>query len=112
MKMFWNSQQIPALKGLNFRDRMQVIRTATDSLAVPQKLALNLLKLVVLIPLFLLIARAPSVLQGLGYGVILLIVYPLVTRPITFWLIADRLRQARHKLGFSMVEDDNRPSHG
>lgn len=95
--LYWNSRSIPELNELNFRDRMSVLRRATDQLPTPKKLVLNLLKLVVLIPLFLAIARSGSLLEGFGWCVLLILLYPLATRPVTFAFTQPLLRQARYQ---------------
>ena len=95
--IYLNSQSIPELAGLNFSQRMQVIRQAADKLPVPTKITLNIIKLLVLVPLFLLIARADGWAIA-GYIVLLVLVYPLITRPITFALCRKQLRQVRQQL--------------
>jgi len=97
--MFWNSRSIPELAGLNFRERMQVLRRASDQLNTPNKLLLNIVKLLVLIPPFMLIARAGSALEFIGWALLLLLIYPLVTRPLTFALVRAQLAAARQQLG-------------
>jgi ABC-type transport system involved in cytochrome c biogenesis permease component len=97
--MYFSSQNIPELKGLKFSQRMQVIRSATEQVATPQKLLLNLLKLVILVPLFLLIAQWDSWQSGI-IVLILLACYPLLTRPLTFALCRPYLQQSRTKLKF------------
>ncbi len=96
--LYWNSQSLPELRGLNFRQRMAVIRRASDLLPVPKKLLLNLLKLLVLIPPFMAIARASSVVEALLLALLLVLVYPLLTRPLTFVLVGPLLSQARKQL--------------
>lgn len=96
--LYWNSQSLPELRGLNFRQRMAVIRRASDLLPVPKKLLLNLLKLLVLIPPFMAIARASSVVEALLLALLLVLVYPLLTRPLTFVLVGPLLAQARKQL--------------
>ncbi len=95
--LYWNSRSLPELNQLNFRDRMSILRKATDQLPTPKKLILNLLKLLVLIPVFLAIARSGTFLEGVTWGLVLLVVYPLVIRPVTFALIQPLLRQARYQ---------------
>jgi len=93
--MLWNSRNVPELAGLNFRERMVVIRRATDMLETPKKLVLNLLKLAVLVPPFMAIARANSIVEGLGWAIALIVIYPLITRPVTFSFIRANLIKAR-----------------
>lgn len=96
--LYWNSQSLPELKGLNFRERMAVIQRASDLLPVPKKLLLNVLKLLVLVPPFMAIARAASVPEALLWALLLVLVYPLLTRPLTFLMVGPLLRQARHQV--------------
>ena len=97
--MYWNSQQIPELAGLNFRERMQVIRRASDQLSTPNKLLLSIVKLLLLVPPFMQMAQADSVLAFIGWVLLLLVIYPLATRPLTFALIREHLSQTRRQLG-------------
>lgn len=96
--LYWNSQSLPELSGLNFRQRMAVIRRASDLLPVPKKLLLNVLKLLVLIPPFMAIARATTIPEALLWGLLLVLVYPVLTRPLTFLLVSPLLPQARQQL--------------
>ncbi len=95
--LYLNSQKIPELAGLNFAQRMQVLRKAADSLPAPTKITLNIIKLLVLVPLFLLIARADGWAIA-GYAALLLVLYPLLTRPLTFALCQKNLQQIRQQL--------------
>lgn len=94
--LYLNSQSIPELKGLTFAQRMQVIRAAADRLPVPTKILLNVIKLIILSVLFIFIARAEG-LAILGYIIVLIVVYPLVTRPLTFYLCRSQLLTVRRK---------------
>lgn len=104
--LYWNSQSLPQLQGLNFRERMTVIRRASDLLPVPKKLLLNLLKLAILIPPFMAIARSASIAEATLWTVALIVVYPLLTRPLTFALVEPLLPQARHQLSESSQVDE------
>ncbi len=96
--LYWNSQSLPQLQGLNFRDRMAVIRRASDLLPVPKKLMLNIFKLVILVPPFMAIARSASVAEAALWTLLLIGIYPLLTRPVTFALVQPWLQQARNQL--------------
>jgi hypothetical protein len=96
--MFYlNSQRIPELHGLTFAQRMAVIRKAADNLTTPVKVGLNLVKLLILVPLFLLIARADGWMIA-AYVLLLLFAYPLIIRPITFALCRKDFRRIRQQL--------------
>ena len=106
--LYWNSQSLPQLQGLNFRDRMAVIRRASDLLPVPKKLMLNLCKLIILVPPFMAIARSASVTEAALWTLLLIGVYPLLTRPLTFALVQPWLKQARNQL--ERVPEPTEPS--
>jgi membrane protease YdiL (CAAX protease family) len=95
--LYLNSQNIPELAGLNFAQRMAVVRTAADNLPAPIKITLNIIKLLILVPLFLLIADADGWAIAL-YIVLLLIAYPLIIRPLTFALCRKDFIRVRQKL--------------
>ncbi|MGP9801384.1 DUF6170 family protein [Rheinheimera sp. NSM] len=95
--LYLNSQKIPELAGLSFSQRMEVIRKAADNLPVPTKITLNIIKLLVLVPLFLLIARAEGWAIA-GYIVLLLVAYPAITRPLTFALCRKHFATVRRQL--------------
>lgn len=95
--LYFNSQRIPELEGLTFAQRMAVIRKAADGLPTPTKITLNIIKLLVLVPLFLLIARADGWMIA-AYIMLLVIGYPLITRPITFALCRKDFRRIRQQL--------------
>jgi hypothetical protein len=95
--LYLNSQKIPELAGLSFPQRMAVIRSAADKLPVPTKITLNIVKLLVLVPLFLLIARAEGWAIA-GYIVLLVLAYPAITRPLTFALCRKNFAAVRRQL--------------
>ena len=95
--LYFNSQKIPELAGLNFGQRMAVLRKAADRLPVPVKVSLNIIKLLILVPLFLLIAQS-SGWQIVYYVLLLIVLYPLLTRPLTFYLCRKTLTGIRQEL--------------
>lgn len=95
--LYFNSQKIPQLQGLNFSERMEVVRAAADRLPVPMKVGLNTLKLIILFSLFILIARSDG-WQMAGYVLLLLPAYLLITRPLTYALCQSRFLDVRRQL--------------
>jgi hypothetical protein len=95
--LYFNSKNIPELAGLNFAQRMRVVQTAADRLAAPTKISLNIVKLLILTPLFILIARADGWAIA-GYILLLGILYPLITRPLTFAICRSQFRSVRRQL--------------
>ncbi|EJI85762.1 MULTISPECIES: DUF6170 family protein [Alishewanella] len=94
--IYFNSQSIPELQGLNFSQRMQIIRTAADRLPAPTKITLNIIKLIILSVLFIMIARADGWAIA-GYILLLVVLYPLITRPITFYLCRKQFATIRRQ---------------
>ncbi|WP_214000864.1 DUF6170 family protein [Arsukibacterium sp.] len=95
--LYFSSQKIPELQGLNFAQRMQVVRTSADKLPTPTKVGLNTLKLIIIFGLFILVARADG-WAILGYALLVAPVYMLITRPITFALCQSQFSTVRQQL--------------
>tara|TARA_R100000687_G_scaffold58796_5_gene47401 strand:- start:31898 stop:32296 length:399 start_codon:yes stop_codon:yes gene_type:complete len=95
--LYFNSNNIPELQGLNFGQRMEVIRATADKLPAPTKVALNTLKLVIIFFLFILAARADGWAM-LGYALLIAPLYLLISRPITFALCQSRFSLVRRQL--------------
>lgn len=95
--MHLTSQHIPELAGLNFQQRMLVIKQAVSLLPVPQKIVLNVVKLVILAHFFSILARFEGWIL-LPYLLLAGLVYPLVTNPVTFYMVSARLAEARRMI--------------
>ena len=91
------SQQIPALQGLKFQQRMHVIKLAVNQLSVPRKLILNITKLIILVHFFSVLARFEGWVL-LPYLIAAGLVYPLITNPVTYYLTRHQLTKARQAL--------------
>lgn len=57
MKYYFTSNAIPELLEFSISERKEILFAAQQKLTVPEKLVLNLLKLVMLVPPFIYIAR-------------------------------------------------------
>ncbi len=101
--MHLTSQHIPQLAGLNFQQRMQVIKQAVALLPVPQKILLNVVKLVILAHFFSILARFEGWIL-LPYLLLAGLVYPLITNPVTFFMVNSRLAEARKVVDASHPE--------
>ncbi|WP_017444686.1 DUF6170 family protein [Gayadomonas joobiniege] len=93
MPFYLKSSQIPALKDYSFTERAHIIQYALNMLTVPEKFILNISKLIILAPVFVLIARfqewwmlIPMLITG--------ICYPLITNPIQLNMACRHLDQA------------------
>ena len=95
--MHLTSQNIPALKGLKFQQRMLVVKHAVNLLPVPQKMLLNVTKLIILIHFFSVLARFEGWIL-IPYLIAAGLVYPLITNPVTFYLTGNYLEKARKEV--------------
>ena len=95
--MYLTSQKIPELAGLKLQQRMQVIKQAVGMLSTPQKVLLNVVKLVILTHFFSVLARFEGWILA-PYLLIAGLIYPLITNPVTFHLTRKYLSDSRKKL--------------
>lgn len=97
MRFYFTTQHIPELAGLALQQRMLVIKQAITLLSVPQKVLLNLLKLVILAHFFSVLARFEGWIL-VPYLLAAGLVYPLVINPVTFLLTHNKMAKARKQL--------------
>ena len=95
--MYFTSQHIPELSGLNFQQRMQVIKQAINKLPIPRKIGLNVIKIIILVHFFSVLARFEGWLM-LPYLLVAGLIYPLVINPVTFALSRRYLTDARKEI--------------
>ncbi|EWH08516.1 hypothetical protein DS2_16951 [Catenovulum agarivorans DS-2] len=93
MAFYLKSSQIPELKSFSFTERAQILLLATSYMTVPDKFILNMAKLCVLAPIFIMVAKfeewwmlIPMLIVGLCY--------PLITNPIQLNLAKKHLGKA------------------
>lgn len=81
MAIFFSSKNIPALQPYSLAERRAILAIAADKLITPEKLVLNIIKLLILIPPFIMMARMDSWLFILPLGFVL-VAYFAVMKPI------------------------------
>jgi len=89
----FSSKQFEALDKFTFKERQQIIARAQAQLTVPEKLILNILKLVLLIPLFWMLATH----NWLGFVVALVVVlfiYVVILRPLNLKFLSKYMDDA------------------
>ena len=82
MAIIFSPKQIPALKELSISERNHILQQAKTKLTTPQKLILNLLKLFMLVPPFIYLARLSWAELAMAVGVSFTC-YFLAFRPIS-----------------------------
>ena len=90
---YFSSKQFNELNGFSFNERQQIISIAQSKLSVPEKLILNLLKLVLLIPLFWMLSTS----NWLGFVITTIIVftaYIMVVRPLNLKFLTKYIEAA------------------
>lgn len=85
MKYILSSKNIPELERFELNERHQIIEKAVGQLNAPEKLALNILKLLILLPIFIFLSKE-------SWGLVLvsllgaLLGYVVLLRPLTLGL--------------------------
>ena len=91
MKLYFSTKQIPQLQAMQLTQRIKLLETATTQLTIPEKTLLNILKLCVIAPFFILLLRVVNDWTSLLWACLILLLYPLIVRPIQFSLSAKYL---------------------
>ena len=97
MKIYFSSRDIPNIAHLPLTERLAAIQKAHNRLTGPEKLLLNVLKLAVLLPIFILIFRSTESWYSLLWAALVAALYPLVLRPIQYSLCAKYIPPIDHQ---------------
>jgi hypothetical protein len=73
---------------------MALLEEASRKLTVPEKTLLNVLKLLVIVPVFALILQVADNWLTLLWAALILLLYPLLIKPIQYSLSAKYLKSA------------------
>ncbi len=82
MKFYFSTRNIPQLKGLPLTERVKRLDRAASRMTVPEKTLMNVLKLLVFIPAFVLILQTASNWTSLLWAGLVFLLYPLLVKPI------------------------------
>lgn len=97
MKLYFSTRQIPALAHLPLTQRLQRLQQAQAKLSGPEKLLLNVVKLMILIPIFVLILRSGQNWLALCWAVLVALAFPLLLKPLQYGLCSKYLNSPQHK---------------
>ena len=92
MKLHLTSQTIPELKDKTVSERIEAIEKATKKLTPPEKLMLNIIKLLIIVPVFAFILRAGQDWTALLWAGLFIFAYPFVLRPVQLNMVAKYLK--------------------
>lgn len=97
MTFYFSTRNIPALQGLPLAERARLLDQASKRLSVPEKTLLNLLKLLVIVPVFAFILQTATNWTSLLWAFVVFLLYPLVIKPIQYSLCAKYIAQPSSK---------------
>lgn len=86
MKLYFSTRHISTLRQLPLTERLALLSHASTQLSAPEKLLLNVLKLIILVPAFVLILYAPKDWLNLLWAALVLATYPLILKPVQYGL--------------------------
>lgn len=93
MKLYFTAKQIPGMEPLSLQDRLSAIANANKKLTKPEKLFLNLIKLIILIPIFVLLTgQFENWIIVVGIMICILL-YPVLLRPIQLTICSKYLKE-------------------
>ena len=95
MKVYFSSKQIPQLRHLPLTERLAAIQLAQKKLIGPEKLLLNVLKMLVVIPVFTFIVQTSANWLALVWALLITLLYPAVVKPIYYALCAKYIPQSQ-----------------
>lgn len=92
MPFFLSTRHIPQLANLSLSERMIKVREAEMRLTPPQKLILNLGRLLILVPTFVLVLRTGENGWALLWAVLIVACYPILLKPLQLHLCAKHIK--------------------
>jgi hypothetical protein len=92
LKIYTSTKKIPTLEDKPLTERMALLEEAAKRMSVPEKTLLNVLKLCVLIPVFIFLLRVSTDWTALVWAALILLLYPILVKPIQYSLSAKYLQ--------------------
>jgi hypothetical protein len=95
MKLYFSSKQIPQLRDLSLTERLAAMQLAQNKLVGPEKLLLNVLKMLVVIPVFIFIIQTSTNWMAIVWALLVTLLYPAVVKPVQYTLCAKYIPQSQ-----------------
>lgn len=92
MKIYTSTKHIPGLEGMAVTERMAVLEKAGNRMTIPEKTLLNIIKLLVIVPIFGLLLRIVESWWSLVWVGLILLLYPLFVKPLQYSLSAKYIK--------------------
>ena len=97
MKLYFSTKNIPSLQHLPLTQRLAAIQVAQNKLIGPEKLLLNILKMLIVIPLFILIIQIATNWTAILWALLVTMLYPIIIKPVQYGLCAKHIPESRPK---------------
>jgi|TARA_R110000868_G_scaffold62084_8_gene188000 hypothetical protein len=94
MKLYFSTKNIPQLQHLPLTQRLAAIQIAQRKLIGPEKLLLNMLKMLVVIPVFIFIIQIATNWMAILWALLVTLLYPMLVKPVQYGLCAKYIPQA------------------
>lgn len=92
MKIYTSTKNIPGLEDVPVTERMALLEQAANRMTVPEKTLLNIIKLLVIVPVFALVLRVVESWWSLAWAALILLLYPLFVKPLQYSLSAKYIK--------------------
>ncbi|MBT0585066.1 DUF6170 family protein [Alteromonas oceanisediminis] len=97
MKLYFSTRQIPPLRDLPLKERMAALEQAAFKMTVPERSLLNVLKLLVIVPVFIFILQSTDDWTALLWAALVFLTYPLFVKPLQYSLSAKYLPETKQE---------------
>jgi hypothetical protein len=92
LKIYTSTKNIPGLKDMSVTERMAILEQAGNRMTIPEKTLLNIIKLLVIVPIFALLLRVVESWWSLAWAGLILLLYPLFVKPLQYSLSAKYIK--------------------
>jgi hypothetical protein len=92
LKIYTSTKNIPGLEDMSVTQRMAILEQAGNRMSVPEKTLLNIIKLLVIVPIFGLLLRVVESWWSLAWVGLILLLYPLFVKPLQYSLSAKYIK--------------------
>lgn len=93
MKLYFSTKQLPQLQHLPLTQRLAAMQIALGKLIGPEKLFLNMLKMLVVIPVFIFIIQIATNWMAIVWAFLATLLYPMLVKPVQYGLCAKYIPQ-------------------
>lgn len=94
MPLYFSTKKIPQLQHLPLTERLAAIQIAQKKLIGPEKLFLNILKMLIVIPVFTFIIQIATNWMAIFWALLITLLYPLLVKPVQYGLCAKYIPQS------------------